>query len=107
MIRALLVTALLAAPLSVLAQTGTGGPSEATANAGTSYEPARATGDSSNGDRSATTGDPNRRICRKTTATGSRIATARVCKTAREWEAQRLAAKDELDRHQRSDGTNF
>lgn len=57
-------------------------------------------------ERNTATGDLNRRVCRSQGATGSRLAGAKICKTAREWEEQRVAAKEELDRHQRPDGTN-
>ena len=55
--------------------------------------------------RQSTTGDPERLICRLEGASGSRIGRAKVCKSAREWEAQRLGARDELDRHQRPQAT--
>ena len=54
----------------------------------------------SNG-RQSTTGDPNRIICRIEGASGTRTATARICKTAREWEEQRMGARDGLERSQR------
>jgi hypothetical protein len=56
--------------------------------------------------RDAATGDPNRRVCRAQAATGSRLGSAKICKTAREWDEQRIAAKAELERHQRNDGSN-
>ena len=34
-------------------------------------------------------GDPNRMVCRRQKETGSRLS-SRVCKTAREWEQERL-----------------
>lgn len=58
------------------------------------------------GKRDGRMGDPNRQVCRTQAATGSRLGAKKICKTAREWEEQRLGAKDELDRHQRPDGTN-
>lgn len=56
--------------------------------------------------RQSTTGDPDRRICRTQTATGSRLGGKKVCKSAREWEAQRAGSKAELDRLQRPPATN-
>lgn len=44
--------------------------------------------------------DPNRMICEKQGVLGSRLATKRVCKTAAEWEAQRLAERQTVDRTQ-------
>jgi hypothetical protein len=45
--------------------------------------------------------DPNRRVCRKTELTGSRLRSFRVCRTAREWnevdEQAQKAAKSLLD----------
>ena len=55
--------------------------------------------------RQSTTGNPNRMICRWQGASGTRTAQARVCKTAREWEEQRVGAKDELEKHQRPPAT--
>ena len=55
--------------------------------------------------RQSTTGSPDRVICRTQGGSGTRILVAKVCKTAAEWEAQRLGAKDELDRHQRPQAT--
>jgi len=54
--------------------------------------------------RQSTTGDPNRRVCRTQGATGTRLATSKICKTAREWEEQRVASKQELDRMQTNRG---
>jgi hypothetical protein len=54
--------------------------------------------------RQSTTGDPNRRVCRTQVATGSRLAGSKVCKTAREWEEQRVTSKAELDRMQTQRG---
>ncbi len=105
MIRALVLLAALAAPIPVLAQVATGGPSESTANANPAVYSAPTTGARTTGG-SAQTGDPNRRICRKSAPTGTRIANGKVCKSAREWDEQRQAAKAELERHQRPDGTN-
>jgi hypothetical protein len=49
----------------------------------------------------ADTRDPNRRVCRKTELTGSRLRSFRVCRTAREWnevdEQAQKAAKSLLD----------
>jgi len=38
-------------------------------------------------------GDPNRMVCKSQQETGSRLST-RVCKTAAEWEEQRLENRD-------------
>lgn len=46
-------------------------------------------------------GDPNRRICREKTITGSRLAKSKVCRTAREWadlNAANFAAAKHLQR---------
>jgi hypothetical protein len=56
-------------------------------------------------ERQSTTGSPHRVICRTQGASGTRTLVGKVCKTAAEWEAQRLGAKDELDRHQRPQAT--
>ncbi len=40
-----------------------------------------------------TTPNPNRRICRTQERPASRMSAERVCKTAAEWEAERLAAQ--------------
>ena len=56
-------------------------------------------------ERQSTTGAPDRVICRTQGGSGTRILTVKVCKTAAEWDAQRLGAKDELDRHQRPQAT--
>jgi hypothetical protein len=48
-----------------------------------------------------THGDPNRRVCKTLTATGSRLNKATVCKTAREWAEQQYEHQQRLDRMQR------
>ena len=50
--------------------------------------------------KSAITGDPNRRVCRAVTATGSRLGRAKICKTAREWAEQQHEHQKELERIQ-------
>ena len=54
--------------------------------------------------RDAATGKADRVICRTQGATGSRLGGAKICKTAREWEAQRQGAKQETERQQRPYG---
>jgi hypothetical protein len=66
--------------------------------------PAQAGAERASNARQSTTGDPNRRVCRTQTATGSRLGGMKVCKTAREWEEQRVASKQELDRMQTNRG---
>jgi len=45
-------------------------------------------------------GDPNRMVCRRDKETGSRLA-SRTCKTAREWEEERLRTQEEMRNAQR------
>jgi hypothetical protein len=45
--------------------------------------------------------DPNRKICEKVEKTGSRVNVVRVCMTAREWEEQKRAHREEFERVQR------
>jgi hypothetical protein len=98
--------ALALSAVTAQAQVGTGSAGESAAVAPAAPTQVAAAGAAKRGAHQSTTGDPNKQICRKHTATGSRIASAKICKTAREWDEQREAAKAELDRHQRSDGTN-
>ena len=51
--------------------------------------------------KSATMGDPNRKVCRSLAATGSRLNRAKICKTAREWSEQQHDHRQELERIQR------
>lgn len=44
--------------------------------------------------------DPNRIVCEKQGVLGSRLATKRVCMTAAEWAAQRLAERQTIDKTQ-------
>jgi invasion protein IalB len=47
--------------------------------------------------------DPNRIICQKIEETGSRVASKKVCMTARQWEEKRRADREYLeDAQQRS-----
>lgn len=48
----------------------------------------------------ATTGDPNRKICKTGTTTGTRLARARICKTAREWAEKQHEHKRQLEQFQ-------
>ena len=96
MMRALLASAaLLAAAAPAAGQTNAAVEETPTVAPAT----VTATPEKRNG-RQSTTGDPNRQICRTQGATGSRLGGTKVCKTAREWEEQRMASKDELDRMQ-------
>ena len=45
-------------------------------------------------------GDPNRKICKALGPTGTRLAKARICKTAREWSEQQYEHKHQLERIQ-------
>ena len=47
------------------------------------------------------TGDPDRRVCKLMKATGSRLARAKVCMTAREWAETQTQQQSDLDRRQR------
>lgn len=100
----LAAASVLAAAAPALAQTAAAQPAPATpvAPVTVTTQPEMA-GNS----RQSTTGDPERRICRSQVATGSRLGATKICKTARQWEEQRAAAKAELDRSQRPGGTNF
>lgn len=44
--------------------------------------------------------DPNRIICEKQEVLGSRLATRRVCMSAADWAAKRLAERQLIDRSQ-------
>jgi len=47
--------------------------------------------------------DPNRVICEKVEDTGSRVASAKICMTAQQWEEKRRADREYLeDAQQRS-----
>ena len=48
----------------------------------------------------AATGDPDRRICKTAAVTGTRLSKAKVCKTAREWDAQTAQTRQNLERNQ-------
>jgi len=45
--------------------------------------------------------DPNRKICQKVEKIGSRLNVVRVCMTARQWEEQKRAHRDDFERVQR------
>lgn len=45
--------------------------------------------------------DPNEKVCEDVTATGSRLATKRICATRAEWAEKRKQDKDTLDAIQR------
>jgi hypothetical protein len=45
-------------------------------------------------------GDPDRMVCRRDKETGSRLS-SRTCKTAREWEEERLLNQEEMRNAQR------
>jgi hypothetical protein len=51
---------------------------------------------------SAEVGDPDRRICKKITYTGSRLGGEKVCKSARQWSEIRQESRDATERRQRS-----
>ena len=51
--------------------------------------------------RGVKTGDPDRRVCKLMKATGSRLARAKVCMTAREWAETQTEQQSDLDRKQR------
>jgi hypothetical protein len=52
-------------------------------------------------DASAKAKDPNRKICEKVEKIGSRLSVVRVCMTARQWEEQKRAHREDLERVQR------
>jgi len=45
--------------------------------------------------------DPNRKICEKVEKIGSRLNIVRVCMTARQWEEQKRAQREDFERVQR------
>jgi hypothetical protein len=45
--------------------------------------------------------DPDRRVCKGTTPTGSRLAKTKICKTAREWELQKQEDRQAINRMQK------
>lgn len=49
--------------------------------------------------------DPDRVICRKDEATGSRLRSTNICKTAREWEQIRDDARRATDAMEKQKGT--
>ncbi len=51
-------------------------------------------------ERKKANADPNRVVCEKQEVLGSRLQSKRVCKTAAEWEAQRLIDRQQIDRSQ-------
>jgi len=52
------------------------------------------------GNSEAIEGDPDRMVCRREKDTGSRLS-SRTCKTAREWEEERLLNQEEMRNAQR------
>jgi len=50
--------------------------------------------------KGVTVGDPDRQVCKTLKSTGSRLAKAKVCKTAREWAEQQHEHQKELDKLQ-------
>lgn len=54
-----------------------------------------------NGASTAMEGDPDRMVCRREKETGSRLA-SRTCKTAAEWEQERLDNQDAMRNAQKS-----
>lgn len=44
--------------------------------------------------------DPDRRVCKTIAVTGTRLSKAKVCKTAREWDAQTAQTRQDLERNQ-------
>jgi hypothetical protein len=45
--------------------------------------------------------DPNERVCEDVVATGSRLATKRICATRAEWEAMKKADREVVEDAQR------
>lgn len=91
--RCFVLTALSAAVLAgpVLAQPSAGAasptPAPAEAQASEAGEP-----------------DPNRRVCRSTIVTGSRLGKRKVCRTAGEWRATDIANQQSIRELQRTGG---
>jgi hypothetical protein len=52
------------------------------------------------GTSAAIEGDPDRMVCRRVKETGSRLS-SRTCKSAREWEEERLRNQEEMRNAQR------
>ena len=50
--------------------------------------------------RSVKTGDPDRRVCKALTTTGSRLSRTKICKTAREWAEEQMRTQEDLQRNQ-------
>lgn len=46
--------------------------------------------------------DPNKLICERVEKTGTRLGARRVCMTKAEWDAQRRASREELERQQQN-----
>ena len=46
--------------------------------------------------------DPNQKVCEDVVATGSRLATKRICATRAEWAEKRKEDRDVVDQAQRS-----
>ena len=44
--------------------------------------------------------DPNRMVCKKSQVTGSRLGKKKICMTAAQWEVQRQADREALERSQ-------
>ena len=62
--------------------------------------------DPASGSTAGTESRPEKRICRSMpNPNGSRISHMRVCKTAIEWEADRKAVQDAVDRYNSGDKT--
>ena len=70
-------------------------PAAALAGFDPAQQPAQARGEDS-----VLTGDPNRRVCKSVTVTGSRLGKTKVCKTAREWADQTVQTRQNLERSQ-------
>ena len=54
----------------------------------------------SSGAKTALTGDPNRRICKTTKVTGTRLSKAKICRTAVEWSEQTVQNRQDLEKAQ-------
>ena len=48
--------------------------------------------------------DPNRKVCETVEVTGSRLGGHRVCMTAQQWEDQRRAQREDVQRAQQNSG---
>lgn len=86
---AILAAALLTGPVAAQPEAGRDTPAATPAQAAEASQP-----------------DANRRVCRSTVVTGSRLGKRKVCRTAREWVAADVANQQSIREMQRTGGHN-